>query len=107
MYSRKGLTDEELLQYLGDSSGDEYFPSEDDDYPSESEAESDPDTHDDDQSLGNLPISPVNTSPASTNAQINFQWTKTGTLKQFTFKKNQELLVPVPDRGRLIDFLAL
>lgn len=104
----KKLTDEELLKCLDDRSGDEYLPdSEDENYSSESETESDSDAHDDEQSSGNRPASPANTGPAPTNTQVNFQWTKTGALKQFTFKKNQQLLVPVPGRGRPIDFFNL
>lgn len=80
--------------------------SEDEDSTSESEAATDPDTSDQDQLLGNIPGSPVNINPAPTNVQVNFQWTNTGTLKHFTFKKNQELLVPIPGRGKPIDFFS-
>lgn len=102
-YSKKPLTHQELLKCLEDSSGDEYLPeSEDDDFTSESEAESDLDTSALDQASSNDPNLPLNTSLALTN-----QWRNTGALNQFTFKKHQELLVPVPDRGKPLDFFQL
>lgn len=90
-----------MLQCLEDNTCE----SEDDEYPSEAECDSD--AHDDDQSLGNLPVSFVNINPVPMNMPEKFQWTKTGTLKQLTFKKNQELLVLVSDRGTPIDFFRL
>lgn len=108
---KKFWTEDDIEKYweakqMGyDSSSDEYVPdSESDDSSSEStetENETTPSTSTQPSENGvQFPADRDHPSP-------NFEWADSGPLKEIQFKKQQKLLVPIPEEGKPIDFFQL
>lgn len=106
-YRKKPLTNSEIVQCLeeSDCSSDDFHPNSDYDGSSSS-------TEDEDKALldSNLQdMEATNTVQINQPAQGSTStiWRDTGMLRNFPFKKQQKLLVPIPGEGRPVDFFKM
>lgn len=88
-----------------DCSSDDFHPNSD--YDGSSSSTEDEDEAFLDSNLQDLEptITVQNNQPAQVST--NTIWRDTGTLRNFPFKKQQKLLVPVPGEGRPVDFFQM